>query len=176
MESSRQRLSSEHSCCPHYRLITNKTKSAQRHTSHCVPLTMTKQILTSQSNTHWAPCVCVRVCPGFMYVHVHTCMCTLECGGGGGGVKHTVVSMKGLFCSCRCEWEDAVEWGHLGPRILGELWNYWLCFQFQCKCWETWAPKGEQERGGHECGYRVVKRPENVKHDGEWGLVQHNDL
>lgn len=96
---------------------------------------MTAQLLTCPPLALTWLCVRVSLCS----VCLCSCMCTLlciVCGGGRGGVKHTVVSRKRLFCSCRCVWEDAVEWGHLGLWILGELRNYLLCFRFKCKCWE----------------------------------------
>ena len=102
--------------------------------------------LWQHKSSHILSChgsVCVMSVFGLI---IHVCACThvyctytplcIVCGGGRGGVKHTVVSRKRLFCSCRCVWVDTVEWGHLGPWILRELRNYLLCFQFKCKCWE----------------------------------------
>lgn len=79
----------------------------------------------------------------------------------------------GKDCSVLVDvWEDTVEWGHLGPRILGELRNDLLCFQFQCKCWESECLEEcrDTRRGGESglctvCVLRDAQRPEYITHD-----------
>lgn len=64
-----------------------------------------------------------------------------------------------LFCSSRCVWEDAVEWGHVGPRILGELRNDLPCFQSPCKWCELVEERGGIRRG-EESGLQDGWRPD----------------
>lgn len=62
-----------------------------------------------------------------------------------------------LFCSSRCVWEDAVEWGHVGPRILGELRNDLPRFQSPCKWCEFVEERGgirRAEESGLQDGWR----------------------
>lgn len=63
-----------------------------------------------------------------------------------------------LFCSSRCAWEDAVEWGHVGQRILGELRNDLPRFQSPCKWCEFVEERGGIRRG-EESGLQDGWRP-----------------